>query len=128
MPEAITNGPDLSVLDPTWRVDPATVKPVGEGVWFAWRRSERAWTSPGLPMFDVRNGIYWLHDGSKAVSLASGTTLHFHGGMDWETYVFRPVEAQDLDVCCHSTEDDATKCALTFFATGRWCHTWDDES
>lgn len=116
--------PWLSALDPEWQVDLDTVKPVGEGVWFAWRTK----TARHNAMGDVRNGVYWLEDGSKVVSLAMGTGLHTWGTVDWETFVFRP-ENVDIDVCCHDSEDAAEKCALTFFATGSWCRgSWEDDA
>lgn len=115
--------PDLSVLEERWAVDESTVRPVAEGVWFAWRHDR-----DGMSLVDIRNGVWWLEDGSKVVSLGMGSGLHYHKNVDWETYVFRPAGV-DIDVCCHSTEAEAEKCALTFFATGQWCREpWTDDA
>src|ERR1700730_15554222 len=109
---------DLSVLDTLVKdIDPSTIRPVGGGVWFAWRTKQR--------LFDVRNGVWWLDDGSKVVSLAVRTGLHVWDGVDWETYVFRPSDV-DIDVCCHDSEEEAEKCAITFFSTGHWCRNYEE--
>lgn len=108
--------PDLNVLPEHIRdsVLPDTIEPFAEAAWFAWRRSET--------MIDIRNGVWWTEDGSRVLSLAVGTALHYHGGVDWETYRFvGAAEGACEDVCCHDTEDAAKACALMFLLFGRYC-------
>lgn len=117
--------PDLSVLDilgPTVTIDPATVTLAGlttvGPAWFAWRPDRMN------PYLDIRNGLWWLGDGSRVVSLATGADLHMGPTVDWETYVFLPTDI-DIDICCHPSFELAQYCALTFFISGHWCErTW----
>lgn len=97
-------------------VDENTIEPFGEAAWFAWR------DLGGQRIIDIRNGVWWRDDGKRVLSLAMGTGLHYHGGVDWETYAFvGEAEGFASDVCCHDSREMAERCALTFLLHGRFC-------
>lgn len=116
--------PDWSVittpLDGTILRD--TARPVAEGVWYV----DRDTSDTRIPNDGNRHGLFFTHSGSHVVSIAWGTTLHYHGQMDFETYSFVPHGIPD-DVCCHETWDAAQACALGSIRTGRWCYEVEED-
>ena len=95
-------------------IDRSTIEPFAEAAWFAWRIRDG--------FLDITNGVWWNEDGSRVLSLATGTALHSYGDVDWETYSFRGnADGFAEDICCHDSREEADACALTFLLHGRFC-------
>ena len=110
--------PDLAQ---TVRTD--SIKPFAEGAWFAKRETGWAFSYYGA----VEHALWWTDDGRRVLSLAVGTGLHgydvhHNGGVDWEVNAFEGgAHGKENDECCHGTQLEAERCALTFLTTGYYC-------